>query len=518
MFRSPRTSQSNALSLLAHGLLSAAPNPFARSGGRATVTRKWRAWLPQCLLAIGLAACGGGGSDTNANSPQASSAGSANTNSSATTATGAGGTNTIPPATTGPAAGGSIAPLVSPAPPAQIPPAPPTAASPTTFSVINLAANGTVAGINATGQIAFTTNVGAGRSQAHFYNGTSIQELGTLGGDSSIAQGVNASGQVVGFSNTPDGSQHAFSWTASGGMVDLGTLGGTSAAAQAINASGQVAAVSSSASGLSKAFLLTPGRGLVDLGLDAPAAFAPSDARFVNDAGQVAGFGLANGTIHAFLRSSTGASTGRLVDLGTLPLGLVETRTSFATALNSVGQVAGNSAGNDGRRINAPPPHAFLWSLTGLTTGNMVDLGTLGGPGSSAIALNDSGQVAGTADTADNVGRRQHAFLWAPANGMVDLGTLGGADSSARAMNSSGQVVGGSATPGSLVINRAFVWTAAEGMVDLNTRVPTATAGLVLVDALAISDNGWIVSRSNGGQFGDSRLVLLKPLVGTAAR
>ena len=53
-------------------------------------------------------------------------------------------------------------------------------------------------------------------------------DLGTLGGTSSGAIAVSASGQVVGESTTAgDTATHAFSWTAGGGMVDLGTLGGT---------------------------------------------------------------------------------------------------------------------------------------------------------------------------------------------------------------------------------------------------------------------------------------------------
>jgi probable HAF family extracellular repeat protein len=86
---------------------------------------------------------------------------------------------------------------------------------------------------------------------------------------------------------------------------------------------------------------------------------------------------------------------------------------------------------------------------------------------------------------------------------LIRFGTLGGLSSSAHDVNDKGQVVGASNTRrGDL---HAYVWTAREGMVDLNRRLRHVPAGLVLDDALAISDNGSIVATSNAG------LVLLKP-------
>jgi probable HAF family extracellular repeat protein len=49
-----------------------------------------------------------------------------------------------------------------------------------------------------------------------------LLDLGTLGGDGSLAYAVNESGLVVGRSTTAGGWEHAFAWTAAGGMVDLG--------------------------------------------------------------------------------------------------------------------------------------------------------------------------------------------------------------------------------------------------------------------------------------------------------
>jgi probable HAF family extracellular repeat protein len=109
---------------------------------------------------------------------------------------------------------------------------------------------------------------------------------------------------------------------------------------------------------------------------------------------------------------------------------------SFTNAMgldiNNNGQVAGWSytAGYADER-------AFLWS-----NGTMTDLGTLGGHYSGAMALNNNGQVVGSAHTASN---NYHAFLYGGGT-MKDLGTLGGIESYASDINDYGVVVGRSFT------------------------------------------------------------------------
>ena len=119
--------------------------------------------------------------------------------------------------------------------------------------------------------------------------------------------------------------------------------------------------------------------------------------------------------------------------------------------------------------------HAVSWTQAG----GMVDLGTLGGTTSRAVAVNDGGQVVGWAETAAG---QTHAFSWTEGDGMIDLGELGfGQGSGAVGLNdrsivdlrfppvlhfNPGQVAG---TSHGGTMSHAFSWTENSGMVDLGT-------------------------------------------------
>src|SRR5262245_34009489 len=144
-----------------------------------------------------------------------------------------------------------------------------------------------------------------------------------------------------------------------------------------------------------------------------------------------------------------------------------------AADLNQAGQVVGAVDGFN---------HAVLWD-----NGTMIDLGTLGGNWSVALAINDLGQVVGKGTLPGE--QIIHAFLVNPQGGewfrdsdldgrndfMIDLGTLNGATHpEPHDINNAGQVVGTAfgwhdpllppeAGDGAL----AFLWDPVNGMTSL---------------------------------------------------
>jgi len=318
------------------------------------------------------------------------------------------------------------------------------------------------------------------------------QDLGTLGGNYSNGNGLNASGQVAGVSRFSLGSfnVHPFLSGPNGGsLADLGTLGGVIGEGLAVNASGQVVGDSRITDNSAyHAFISAPSGGaLTDLGT---LGGTFSQAYGVNDAGRVVGVSNTTGPeSHAFISAANG---GALSDLGTLGGTYSEAR-----GVNNTGRVAGYAWLTDNTAY-----HAFLSAADG---GALADLGTLGGDFSQAYGVNETGRVVGVSYTDTG---EIHAFLSAANGGALgDLGTLGSAYSQGFAVNNQGDVVGESNTSGG--DKHAFVYTAIGGMRDLNWQIPVA-AGASLQTALAINDAGQIVS--NGAKMGQTHAFLLTPL------
>jgi probable HAF family extracellular repeat protein len=69
----------------------------------------------------------------------------------------------------------------------------------------------------------------------------------------------------------------------------------------------------------------------------------------------------------------------------------------------------------------------------------MQDLGTLGGPNSSGLAINGKSQIVGFSDLSQT---GTHAVLWTAPNQIQDLGALGGHYATAQSINDLGEVMG----------------------------------------------------------------------------
>jgi probable HAF family extracellular repeat protein len=126
---------------------------------------------------------------------------------------------------------------------------------------------------------------------------------------------------------------------------------------------------------------------------------------------------------------------------------------SFPFWVNDNGRVAGISENGIDPLTGATAWEAVLWG----EDGDLTDLGTFGGNESTAVAVNNRGQVAGAALNTipdpypsifaiPNGATQAHAFRWTKSRGMQDLGTLGGTDSGAFLINERGQIAGASFT------------------------------------------------------------------------
>ena len=335
------------------------------------------------------------------------------------------------------------------------------------------------------GLLAATVFAGAFTSlRAQTYTAT---VLGSLGGGTSTATGINNSGTIVGYSTLTGGSStHAFKDSGST-MTDLGTLGGTNSNAFAINA-GQtiVGRADSTAAGATYAFI--DSGTMVNVGT---LGGNFSEANNINNAGTVVGDSLLTDgvTSNAFVYSG-----GTITNLGTLG-----GPTSFAYGINSYGTIVGRADYGSASTAH----HGFVYS-----NGTMTDLGSLAGTSSNAYAINDSGTIVGYSATTSG-GAVFHAVSYSGGT-VTDLGSLGGGTNSSRAtgINNWGNIVG--FYTDSLGDEVGFLVVGGV-MKDVTALVTSGLPGGVTLDKPAINDLGQMVA--NGS---DSNAYLLNPVAAPA--
>jgi probable HAF family extracellular repeat protein len=296
-----------------------------------------------------------------------------------------------------------------------------------------------------------------------------IIHLPTADGYNSAAFGLNDSGNVIGYSYQDTIAIGFFYNYSADSMNDLGSFGGQATVATAVDNDNQVVGYSADNNGLRVAFLYTADKGLTPLGT-LPGG-SNSEAFSINSSAEGVGDSETQGDSHRPVIFTN--ETAQDLGIETTVSSLLQT----AYGINDSGQIVGRYQNTDG------VTHAFLYA-----SGQLTDLGTLGGANSEALAINVNGLIVGDSQI---TGGTIHAFVFNKGS-MQDLGTLPGfANASfARGVNNTGQVVGESDSDNQ---KRAFVYSNGQ-MSDLTqAAVNMRQAGFSALDvANGINNQGWI--------------------------
>lgn len=330
-----------------------------------------------------------------------------------------------------------------------------------TYTLVDLGL-GSARSINAAGKV-----VGNGPTLAWLFDGVTRTNLtfrqATLNGPSGLttdwpnltAAGINDAGVIAGMSQFPFGNPgipFPFRYAGGSNAVVLGSEG----SGEAINSAGVMVG------GRGRSAFLFDG---VTLSRFASPGAVPLA---INNAGVVAGFDTApvgsDGKAARFVGGAT-----QLLDLSAIPNPTGLALWSEARGINSHGAIVGLIRTQRDRSTD--PIRGFVHS-----NGNAVDLGSLGGFQTIAQAINDSGVIVGTSDTASDV---PHAFVrigteMTDLNAAISSGGEGWVLVAAHAINAGGAIVGEGIKDG---VQRAFLLQPAPEILPPSiTRQPGSTS------------------------------------------
>jgi len=313
-----------------------------------------------------------------------------------------------------------------------------------------------------------------------------VTVLPSLGGDFTLATGINDRGQVVGYSAIAGHSYHLFLWDRQTGMRDLGY---SSQGLPRLNHLGQIAGATEDANGVKQAFFWDPNGGMRLLGT---LGAMSSEAHALNNRGQVVGaYQTGKTDYHAFLWDRSGG----MRDLGDPNYGFRR-----AWAINDAAQiVAFASRGSFLLRVDEQG------AVQACSRVPLIGL----------LGLNNKGSVVGLVRAPQD---RIDVAAWRAESGMQAL-SLDAPQATTSGINDAGQVLFSQthAAPmrllGRILLDSRpeySLWDPQRGEIPIHKYVPLKRGESFW--ATDLNNDGCIVGAIQSTKKGTSRAVLLEPI------